>query len=83
MAQAQAPGSLSLADDAEKLALLEELKESIERMERESAPTFVGASQSNPDPGYPAQLSEKQVVTTPPDALCLSHACIAAGDARR
>ena len=37
----------------------------------------------NPDPGYPAQLSERQEVTTPPDALCLSHACIAAGDARR
>ena len=52
-------------------------------MERESAPRFVGPSQRNPDPGYPAQLSERQEVTTPPDSLCLSHACIAAGDAKR
>ena len=47
------------------------------RMERESAPTFDGPSQRNPDPGYPAQLSGRQEVATPPDALCLSHACIA------
>ena len=67
--QAAVPGTVSR--DAEKLALLEELKESSQRMER------------NPDPGYPAQLSERQEVTTPPDSLCLSHACIAAGDARR
>ena len=81
MAQAPTPGAVSR--DAEKLALLEELKESIHRMERESAPTFVGTSQRNLDPEYPAQLSERQQVTTPPDGLCLSHACIAAGDARR
>ena len=81
MAQAPTPGAVSR--DAEKLALLEELKESIQRMECESAPTFVGTSQRNPDPGYPAQLSERQQVTMPPDGLCLSHACIAAGDARR
>ena len=61
--QAAVPGTVSR--DAEKLALLEELKESSQRMER------------NPDPGYPAQLSERQEVTTPPDSLCLSHACIA------
>ena len=79
--QAAVPGAVSR--DAEKLALLEELKESIQRMEHESAPTFVGPSQKNPEPGYPAQLSERQAVTTPPDSLCLSHACIAAGDARR
>ena len=42
------------------------------RMERESAPTFDGPSQRNPDPGYPAQLSGRQEVATPPDALCLS-----------
>ena len=81
MAQAPTPGAV--ARDAAKLALLEELKESIQRMERESAPTFVGTSQRNPDPGYPAQLSERQQVTTPPDGLFLSHACIAAGDAKR
>ena len=81
MAQAPTPGAVSR--DAEKLALLQELKESIQRMERETAPTFVGPSQRTPDPGYPAQLSERQAVTTPPDGLCLSHACIAAGDARR
>ena len=60
-----------------------ELKESIQRMERANAPTFVGPSPRNLDPEYPAQLSERQQVTTPPDGLCLSHACIAAGDARR
>ena len=43
------------------------------RMERESAPTFDGPSQRNPDPGYPAQLSGRQEVATPPDALCLSQ----------
>ncbi len=64
-------------------SLLEELKQSINRMERESMPTFVGPSQMNPEPGYPAQLSEKQEVPTPPDGLCLSHACIAAGNAKR
>ena len=79
--QATAPSTVSR--DAEKLALLEELKESIQRMERESAPTFVGTSQRNLDPEYLAQLSERQQVTTPPDGLCLSHACIVAGDARR
>ena len=42
MAQAPTPGAVSR--DAEKLALLEELKESIQRMERESAPTFCVAS---------------------------------------
>ena len=73
----------TVSRDAEKLALLEELKESIQRMERENAPTFVGPSPRNLDPEYPAQLSERQQVTTPPDGLCLSHACIAAGDARR
>ena len=52
-------------------------------MERANAPTFVGPSPRNLDPEYPAQLSERQQVTTPPDGLCLSHACIAAGDARR
>ena len=52
-------------------------------MERESAPTFLGPSHSHPEPGYPAQLSQRQEVTTPPDSLCLSHACIAASDARR
>ena len=93
MAQAPTPGVQGSAEqaavpcavsrDAEKLALLQELKESSQRMERETAPTFVGPSQRTPDPGYPAQLSERQAVTTPPDGLCLSHACIAAGDARR
>ena len=93
MAQAPTPGVQGSAEqatvpstvsrDAEKLALLEELKESIQRMERENAPTFVGPSPRNLDPEYPAQLSERQQVTTPPDGLCLSHACIAAGDARR
>ena len=73
--QAAVPGAVSR--NAEKLALLEEPKESIQRMEHESAPTFVGPSQKNPEPGYPAQLSERQAVTTPPDSLCLSHACIA------
>ena len=73
----------TVSRDAEKLALLEELKESIQRMERANAPTFVGPSPRNLDPEYPAQLSERQQVTTPPDGLCLSHACIAAGDARR
>ena len=68
---------------AEKLALLEELKRSIKRMEDESVPTFVDSSPRNWEPEYPAQLSEIQEVTTPPDGLCLSHACIAAGDARR
>ena len=79
--QAAVPSAVSR--DAEKLALLEELKESIQRMERESAPTFLGPSHSHPEPGYPAQLSQRQEVTTPPDSLCLSHACIAAGDAKR
>ena len=93
MAQAPTPGVQGSAEqatvastvsrDAQKLALLEELKESIQRMERENAPTFVGPSPRNLDPEYPAQLSERQQVTTPPDGLCLSHACIAAGDARR
>ena len=73
----------TVSRDAEKLALLEELKESIQRMERANAPTFVGPSPRNLDPEYSAQLSERQQVTTPPDGLCLSHACIAAGDARR
>ena len=68
---------------ARKLALLEELKESIQRMERESAPMFVDASPSHWEPECPAQLSERQEVPTPPDGLCLSHACIAAGDAKR
>ena len=49
--QAAVPGAVSR--DAEKLALLEELKESIQRMERESAPTFVGPLQRKPDLGYP------------------------------
>ena len=93
MAQAPTPGVQASAEqatvpstvsrDAEKLALLEELKESIQRMERANAPTFVGPSPRNLDPEYPAQLSERQQVTMPPDGLCLSHACIAAGDARR
>ena len=46
-------------------------------------PTFVDSSPRNWEPEYPAQLSERQEVTTPPDGLCLSHACIAVGDARR
>ena len=46
--QAAVPGAVSR--DAEKLALLEELKESIQRMERESAPAFVSPSQRNAGP---------------------------------
>ena len=79
--EAAVPGAGSR--DVEKLALLEELRESIQRMERESAPTFVGPAQRIPDSGYRAQLSERQQVTMPPDGLCLSYACIAAGNARR
>ena len=77
MAQAPTPGVESSADfvavpgvvsrDAAKLALLEELKENIARMERESAPTFGGPSQRNPDPEYPASkqsnATQHQTVT--------------------
>ena len=79
--QAAVPSPVS--SNAEKLALLEELKESIQRMEHESTPTIVGPSPRNVDSEYPAQLSQRQQVTTPPDGLCLSYACIAAGNARR
>ena len=73
---AQAPTAPSL--DAEKLALFRELKESIERMEHESSPHRIPKTpRARPRTGYPAQLSLDQEVTTPPDSLCLSHACIA------
>ena len=79
---AQAPTAPSL--DAEKLALLRKLKENIERLEHESSPDRMPKTlRARPWTGYPAQLEVMQEVTTPPDALCLSHACIAASDARR
>ena len=74
MAQAPMPGVQGSAEqatvlstvsrDAEKLALLEELKESIQRMERANAPTFVGTSPRNLDVfvfGNPMRLEDNAV----------------------
>ena len=74
MAQAPTPGVQGSAEqatmpstvsrDAEKLALLEELKESIQRMERANAPTFVGTSPRNLDVfvfGNPMRLEDNAV----------------------
>ena len=70
------------ASNAVKLALLQELTESIERMEQELSPTFEGQRLAKPNPAFPAQLSQYQMVTVPKDGLCLSHACVAAFDAQ-
>ena len=67
--------------NAAKLALLQELTDSIERMEQELSPTFEGQRLAKPNPAFPAQLSQYQMVTVPKDGLCLSHACVAAFDA--
>ena len=70
------------ASNAAKFALLQELTESIERMEQELSPTFEGQRLAKPNPAFPAQLSQYQMVTVPKDGLCLSHACVAAFDAK-
>ena len=70
------------ASNAAKLAVLQELTESIERMEQELSPTFEGQRLGKPKPAFPAQLSQYQMVTVPKDGLCLSHACVAAFDAK-
>ena len=62
--------------------MLQELTESIERMEQELSPTFEGERLAKPKPAFPAQLSQYQMVTVPKDGLCLSHACGAAFDAK-
>ena len=69
--------------DAAKLALLHDIKHEILRLEREAAPESGSPQSSRPDPEYPAQLHEYQIVTTPPDGLCLSYACIGASMAQR
>ena len=66
-----------------KLALLRELKETIERLEHEQSPDFQGERRGKPHPAFPPQLPQAQLVTVPCDGLCLSHACIAGYDAQQ
>ena len=82
LALLQDAAKFSTASNAAKLALLQELTESIERMEQELSPTFEGQRLAKPNPAFPAQLSQYQMVTVPKDGLCLSHACVAAFGAK-
>ena len=77
-----ATAKLATASHDAKHALLEELSEVIERIEREQSPAFQGLRKTKPDPAFPAQLGEAQMVTVPCDGLCLCHACIGAYHAR-
>ena len=64
---------LAVASHGAKNLLLQELKQVSKRLEQD--PAFW---QKKADPAFPAQLPRAQMITIPPDGLCLSRSCIAA-----
>ena len=82
MATASNATKLASESNDAKCALYQELRHVIQRMEWEQSPAFTGEQHTKPDPAFPAQLSQPQIITVPCDGLCLCHACIAAYHAR-
>ena len=74
---------LATANPEAKNALMQELRLAIEFAEQEQSPEPRAVRQRRPAPLFPAQLPQPQLVTTPPDGLCLSHACIGAVHAQK
>ena len=62
---------------------MQELKLAIELAEQQQVPESAAVRPSRPAPVFPAHLAEAQLVTIPPDGLCLAHASIASFHARR
>ena len=75
--------SLPLPTLKRKNARMQELRLAIEFAEQEQSPEPRAVRQRRPAPLFPAQLPQPQLVTTPPDGLCLSHACIGAFHAQK
>ena len=74
---------LEAADANAKTGLFQNLKLAIEFAEQEQLPESTAVPPSRAAPSYPAQLAQLQLVTVPPDGLCLAHACIASFHAQR
>ena len=74
---------LATANPEVKNALMQDLQLAIEFAEQEQSPESRAALQRRPAPLFPAQLPQPQLVTVPPDGLCLSHACIGAFHAQK
>ena len=70
------------ASDDATLSLLQELGLVIKRTEQQMLPTCHEQHRRRPEPAFPAQLPEAQIVTVPCDGLCLCHVCIASYDAQ-
>ena len=62
---------------------MQDLQLAIEFAEQEQSPESRAALQRRPAPLFPAQLPQPQLITVPPDGLCLSHACIGAFHAQK
>ena len=63
--------------------LMQELKLAIEFAEQEQSPESRAVLQRRLAPLFPAQLAQPQLITVPPDGLCLSHACIGSFHAQK
>ena len=74
---------LATANPEVKNALMQDLQLAIEFAEQEQSPESRAALQRRPAPLFPAQLPQPQLITVPPDGLCLSHACIGAFHAQK
>ena len=74
IAAASSAARPATASHVAKHALLQELRQAIDRMEQ-------GQQTTRPDPAFPAQLPHSQLVTMPCDGLCMCHCCIAASHA--
>ena len=74
---------LATANPEVKNARMQDLELAIEFAEQEQSPESRAALQRRPAPLFPAQLPQPQLITVPPDGLCLSHACIAAFNAEK
>ena len=71
-------GKLPAAIPEARTAVLEELKLAVEFAEQEQSPELQSGRPSRPAPVFPAQLEQSQLITIPPNGLCLCHGCIAA-----
>ena len=74
---------LATANPEMKNALMQDLRLAIEFAKQQQSPESRAALQRRPAPLFPAQLPEPQLITVPPDGLCLSHACIGAFHAQK
>ena len=68
--------------------VLRELMQSIIALEQMESPESLALQQTRappvlPPPAFPPQLAKDEMISVPPDGLCLSHTCVAAFHAKK